>query len=547
MTERSWHMDDSGSDVPSPTTGQHVFVNLHFLRSALRRRWRVWAAAGCAGVLLALGYVVLVPPRTVGTVTLILAHPPGSSPEAEISTDVSLVQTRTVAERVVDELDLEMTPEGFLQTVIVEPVSTRVLILDVMAPDRAAAVARAGALSRAFLDFRGEQIAAASEGLIDGHKERVAALETRQRDLTRQYELLRGTSGEEASSRATDALAERSRVASEITTLQQQMQESLLVTESITAASRVLDPATAVLPSAKRRLTLSLASGLVGGTAIGVGFVLFAAMTSDRLRRRDEVALALGAPVRVSVKGLGRPARGLRKSYPTGTDDLQVLARALTDVGSPAKSWGPQGLHTGLVPQPQGHQTRQVRLVLGTIESVEAGRIVVAGLAAELAKRQQSLFIVDLTRAGGLEPTVARALAEDDRHGSSGAPVVFRPKVFPAVARGPLGVPAGSPSDLPPHDPHRRAWDSADVALTLAEVDPAVGVDHLRSWGEEVVLLVTAGRSSTERLRSTGELVRSAGLELRFAMLVGGDPRDESLGLPDTAGSERVGDRGSAW
>jgi hypothetical protein len=141
---------------------------------------------------------------------------------------------------------------------------------------------------------------------------------------------------------------------------------------------------------------------------------------------------------------------------------------------------------------------------------------------------------------------VARALADEHAHGSSGSPVVIRPKALPSVTSGPLGAPAGSISDLPPDDPHRSAWDSADVALTLAEVDPAVGVDHLRSWGDKVVLLVTAGRSSAERLHSAGELVRLSGMELCFAMLVGGDPRDESLGLPDTAGLERQGDRGSA-
>ena len=50
MTERSWHMDDGVVDVPSSPTGQHFLVNLHFMRSALRRRWLVWVAAGCIGM-----------------------------------------------------------------------------------------------------------------------------------------------------------------------------------------------------------------------------------------------------------------------------------------------------------------------------------------------------------------------------------------------------------------------------------------------------------------------------------------------------------------
>jgi hypothetical protein len=79
--------------------------------------------------------------------------------------------------------------------------------------------------------------------------------------------------------------------------------------------------------------------------------------------------------------------------------------------------------------------------------------------------------------------------------------------------------------------------------LTLAEVDPAVGVDHLRSWTGRVVLLVTAGRSSAERLRTTSELIRSAGMQLLFAMIVGADGSDESSGRP-----EKLGDQsGDLW
>ena len=71
------------------------------------------------------------------------------------------------------------------------------------------------------------------------------------------------------------------------------------------------------------------------------------------------------------------------------------------------------------------------------------------------------------------------------------------------------------------------------MVLTLAEVDPAVGVDHLTSWVDRVVLLVAAGRSSAERLRTAGELVRTAGLQLVFAMMVGADRTDESSGRRD--------------
>ena len=83
MSERSWHMDDISPEVSAPTAGQHVLVNLHFILAALRRRWLVWVAAGCTGLMLGLTYAALVPAMTVGTVTLMLVHPPGSNADAD--------------------------------------------------------------------------------------------------------------------------------------------------------------------------------------------------------------------------------------------------------------------------------------------------------------------------------------------------------------------------------------------------------------------------------------------------------------------------------
>ena len=69
-------------------------------------------------------------------------------------------------------------------------------------------------------------------------------------------------------------------------------------------------------------------SGLIGGLAIGLGIVIVRELISDRLRRRDDIAAALGGPVRLSVgavskrlRSAGRPlrrgqARDLRRTRP---------------------------------------------------------------------------------------------------------------------------------------------------------------------------------------------------------------------------------------
>jgi hypothetical protein len=48
---------------------------------------------------------------------------------------------------------------------------------------------------------------------------------------------------------------------------------------------------------------------------------------------------------------------------------------------------------------------------------------------------------------------------------------------------------------------------------------------------------VTSGLSSVERVRTAGDLVRSAGLDLRFAALLHADDTDVSSGLGGAAQS----------
>ena len=69
---------------------------------------------------------------------------------------------------------------------------------------------------------------------------------------------------------------------------------------------------------------------------------------------------------------------------------------------------------------------------------------------------------------------------------------------------------------------------------------PAFGGDHLVEWASSVVAVVTAGKSTAERIHAVGEMIRLAGVTQVSGVLVGSDKSDESLGL---AGSEGAGPR----
>ena len=63
----------------------------------------------------------------------------------------------------------------------------------------------------------------------------------------------------------------------------------------------MLDTA-APIPHSRLKLAIVYAvTGLIAGLALGMGIVVVRALVSDRLRRRDDIAQALGAPVKLSV------------------------------------------------------------------------------------------------------------------------------------------------------------------------------------------------------------------------------------------------------
>ena len=73
-------------------------------------------------------------------------------------------------------------------------------------------------------------------------------------------------------------------------------------------------------------------------------------------------------------------------------------------------------------------------------------------------------------------------------------------------------------------------WVAANVVLVLGEIELGVGAGHLSTWADQAVLLVGAGKATAEFLRSISRMLTRSGPTLEFAMLVGADRTDESLG-----------------
>ncbi len=165
--------DDTSPDRPMPT-----LVSLHFIRTALRRRLWVCVVAAVLGLVAAGTFLVAFPLPHQARATLVLTYDPEVDPSRAMATNVSLLQTRTVAAQVIDELDLTMLPEDFLKSFIVEAESSELMTLTLSAPTDAEAVRQLQGLTAIYLDFRAEQLSLQSENFTNGLQERIRRLQT---------------------------------------------------------------------------------------------------------------------------------------------------------------------------------------------------------------------------------------------------------------------------------------------------------------------------------------------------------------------------------
>ena len=146
---------------------------------------------------------------------------------------------------------------------------------------------------------------------------------------------------------------------------------------------------------------------------------------------------------------------------------------------------------------------RPRRLGLISVDCEREGAKVLAGLARRLGA-EGSVLAVDLAETGLL----ARELGSPTRPRLSGP--------------GSVAVVSGPTVDA-----------VADVLLSLVPFEIGRGLGHMKSTASRCVVLVKAGRSTTERLSTVARSARTAGLDVEFVMLVGADESDASFGGED--------------
>ena len=541
LPERLWVRDDLTS-VEDYTTGDLAggLTSLGFITATLRRTARFWLAAAILGLLVGCGFYLMYPPSYQASASVLLTVGPYENITTAEDNNAAIAESRAVAGLALRKLGLHESAESFLGSYSVTAITDRVLTITANAPSRDQAVLRANAVATAFLQFRANEMKTQQNLLFASLNQQISQAQQHLDSVNAQISQLSARPASSVRrSRLKSLDAQRTQANYLVYNLEQAVLDGKTGTQPATAAavqgSVVLDPAVPLVHSRLKPLLRDAGIGLFAGLALGVIIVVIQGLVSNRLRRREDVARALGAPVRLSVRSVGGfgPNRWLRgRRWLRGLPSLRGLGWLRGRPRQPAaRNADVQRIAAHLGHVALGTSQGVATLAVVPVDDLRVPALSVVSLALSRAGQGERVVVADLCDGapvarllGAGDPGVGTVRARDS------SLVVAVPAVDEPLPVGPLGQRSGQVQRSSFTEAVGVACASADLVLTLITLDPAIGSDHLASWATEAVAVVTAGRSSWERIHSVGELVRLSGTRLVSAVLVGADKTDESLG-----------------
>jgi capsular polysaccharide biosynthesis protein len=520
LQSSQWTDDAAADEQRSAADLTGGLVNLGFFTAALRRKARIWCLTAVIGLAIGSALYLKYPPAYHANATVLLVYNGNQDPAVQVQTEASLAQSQAVARRVVQQLKLPQSVASLQAAYTVTVVTDNVLTINVGAPSSAAAVQRASALAATFLQYRAQYARTQQQQLFVQLDRQYNAAQKRLTELEAQLGQI------PAAQTTTAQKAEYDKLQTQMGQQQQIIQYTTdtksatqTTTNTMATGSYVLNPATALPYSRIKGPGLYFAGGLFGGLAIGMGGVILAALLSRRLRRRDDVAAVLGAPVKLSVGPLRAPRR--RPSLPRRSAKRKLDMRRVVVY------------LRGAVP---GSSRGPASLAVVAVDDAQVVAQVVSSLAFSCATEGKQVVVADLSSDAHLARLLRVSSPGIHDVSQNGANlVVVVPEAEDVAPAGP--VPSGASPAVPTQANAAlvAACSSADVLLTLATLDPAFGGDHLGTWTTNAVAVVTAGESSVEKVYSVREMLRLAGTRLDSVVLIGADKSDETLGAVDPA------------
>jgi capsular polysaccharide biosynthesis protein len=485
-----------------------AYTSLGFIGAALRRRARLWCSLAVLGLLVGAGVFVAFPPSYQASATILLTNNPSEDPVNAIATDQALAQSNTVAAQVVRQLGLHQTVPSFQAATRVTVLTDQVLTIAVSAPSSSAAVARTSAVVKGFLQFRTAYLRNQQKLLAAEISQQVSQAQQRLATLTTEIDQVSAQpTTATQQTRLKNLEAESGAQANIVQTSHATLSTAQTTMATIVNGSQLLNVPTPVHQSRVKRASLYVGGGLIAGLGLGMGIVIIMALLSDRLRRRDDIADVMGAPVQLSVGPLRPKLLGLRGRAARDRDVNRVVA--LLQDALPRSSRDTAGL--AVVTVDNARLVAPVIVALAASCAREGKQVVVADLSGGVLARRLGIRVPGISRVD-LDGTQVVAVLPDGDNPAPVGPLKFRTQRQPAS------------------EELLTACTSADVVLTLATLQPTQSGEHLATWATEAVAVVTAGQSSATRVNAVGEMIRVAGIRLESVAVINADKGDESLG-----------------
>ena len=525
VRERLWAYEDFAAAAEhQPFNVAGAFASLGYVFAAIRRSRRVWLTWAAIGLVAGLAIYVKYPVSYQATVSVLIKNDPTQDPVSAMQTQEQLVQSESVSASTVTSLGLTQSVSSFRASYAATALTNQVMSITLNAPTADGALDAANALAKQYLKFRASLLLAQQAQDMAAYAQQVPAAEQHINALQTQISQLQGQPSQQA--KLTNLQRQLKTATDTLPTLEQTVAglstEEKSTTSSMIDGSRVLNAATLGHHSKIKNIIEYLLSGLIGGLAIGLGIVVVRELVSDRLRRRDDIAAALGAPVRLSVGALRK------RRLPRGRGSAAARDRALRRI---AAYWRNLALRQAGEP---------AALAVVAVDNALEIAPAVAIMAGRCAREDVKIAVIDLAKGAPVAKLLgARGTGVQPVRLGAGSIVVFTPEEADQVVSGPL-PPAGAGGAGYLAEPPAEAIESvakhARIMLTVAELDPAVGAEHLSTWATEAVAVFTAGRTRAARAYAVGELLRLSGVRAISGIVVGSDKTDESLGMaPDDA------------
>jgi capsular polysaccharide biosynthesis protein len=321
-------------------------VSLGFIMAALRRSARLLCVLTIVGLVLGVGSYKARPHPFQASATVLLTLSAYENSLSAPADDTAIAETRAVAGLAVQEFKLNQSVSSLLTSYTVASPTDRVLLVTASAPSADLAVLRANAVASAFLKFRASELQDQQNLIQQSLDQQVNAAKRQVNSIDAQISQL----SSQASSPSQQA--QLSKLAAE-----QKLDNDTLGTEETAATANqttVLAALTAALknsqilsvvplPHSKLKPLITYAVlGLIAGFAIGFAIIVVRALTSDRLRRRDDIAYTIDAPVRLSVGRLHARPWQIRRKARRDHDMKRLIAHLQSAV--PRNTKGPAGL-----------------------------------------------------------------------------------------------------------------------------------------------------------------------------------------------------------